>query len=216
MFKHNPKLNKLEQDNRLYQMPVPVIGLTGGIASGKSSVSQLLRSHGLSIIHADVLVKSIYQHKDIIESISDLAPTTAINGAIDFKKLREVFFSDTTIQTKIEKLIYSKMPEAFKQSYKTQPHAKQDFIIYDVPLLFEKNLAPLVDHKVCVWCPREMQIERLTKRDGITQELALKILDRQWDIDKKKSESDEIIDNSKTKTELEHSVSIFIKNLLGN
>tara|TARA_R110000868_G_scaffold298978_1_gene559204 strand:+ start:15062 stop:15712 length:651 start_codon:yes stop_codon:yes gene_type:complete len=216
LLKLNPTLNKLKQEDRLYQMPVPVIGLTGGIASGKSSVSQILRTHGLSIIDADLLVKSIYRQEDIIEHISALAPETITAGAIDFKKLREVFFSSTAIQSKIEKLIYAQMPSAFNQTYKTQLQSKQDFIIYDVPLLFEKKLAPLVDHKVCVWCPKEVQIARLIQRDGITHELALKMLDRQWDIDKKKSESDEIIDNSKTKTELNHSVSIFIKNLLSN
>ena len=216
MLKSNPKLCKLKQQDRLYQMPVPIIGLTGGIASGKSSVSALLRKSGIQIIDADQLVKSIYLKNEVIQSIGLIAPKAVDRSQIDFKILRELFFSDPNIQSQVEKLIYAQMPLAFEQAFETKIKDKQDFIIYDVPLLFEKNLAPLVDHKVCVWCPRETQIQRLMARDSINRALALKMLDRQWDIDKKKSECDEVIDNSKGKTELESSVTNFISNLLSN
>lgn len=201
-------------NERLYQMPVPIIGLTGGIATGKSSVSKILIENGIKIIDADALVKGIYRSNDVLNEIKQIAPT-AFNGEIlDFKKLRELFFSNKELQKNIETIIYRRMPDAFRFAYENDVKDKQNFIVYDVPLLFEKDLAPKVDVKVCVWCSREMQIERLIKRDGINRDLAEKILERQWPIEKKKEASDLLIDNSESLTSLKNNVNDLLANLL--
>lgn len=194
-------------------MPVPIVGLTGGVASGKSSVSALLKAAGLKIIDADALVKSIYQKEATINEVSKLVPNAVSNQIIDFKVLRESFFSNQELQAQIEKLIYSQMPQAFKLAYENDVKGKQDFIIYDVPLLFEKDLAARVDVKVCVWCEPQMQIARLLKRDHITEDLAQKMLARQWDINLKRDQSDIVIDNSKSMDELANSTSLFLESL---
>ena len=215
MIEINPYWNKLSQESRLYQMPVPIVGLTGGIASGKSSVSKILnQKYNIKIIDADRLVKSIYQKEQTLAEIAKLVPTAIHDSLIDFKKLREAFFSDSHLQSKIETLIYSQMPQAFTEEYKNNVEGQQNFIIYDVPLLFEKNLTPGIDVKVCVWCPRQTQIKRLMIRDGIDQELALKILDKQWDIDKKRDHSDLVIDNSSSEEAMNTAIQGFISKLL--
>lgn len=216
MIKISPKWNTLTIEKRLYHMPVPIIGLTGGIASGKSSVSKLLRDQGLRIIDADALVKQVYQTERAIQGIKALAPDTVVNGVVDFKKLRPLFFSNSELQAQIEKLIYAGMPEVFKRAFENEVKDYQDFIIYDVPLLFEKDLASRVDTKVCVYCDQKTQIERLLKRDSIDLELANKMLARQWDIEKKRQESDLVINNSETKTALEGAVKSFLGQLLAN
>lgn len=216
MIKINPKWNTLEASQRLYHMPVPIIGLTGGIASGKSSVSRLLRAQGIRIIDADALVKQVYQTERAIKGIEALAPDAVVNGSVDFKKLRPLFFSSNELQAQVEKLIYAGMPEVFKSAFENDINNHQDFIIYDVPLLFEKDLARRVDTKVCVYCDQRTQIERLLKRDSIDLELANKMLARQWDIEKKRSDSDLVIDNSKTETALESAVKLFLSELLAN
>lgn len=199
---------------RLYHITVPIIGLTGGVASGKSSVSKLLRQNGIIIIDADYLVKEVYKKPEVLHAIEAIAPSAFDQHVLDFKKLRAIFFSDTEIQAAIEKIIYAQMPAAFNEAYLLEIKEKQDFIVYDVPLLFEKNLAPFVDIKVCVWCSPEEQIRRVIKRDNIDEELAKKMLSRQLDINKKKEMSDIIIDNSKDLTALEGTVKKFIADLL--
>jgi len=212
--KIRPELISLSTSTRLYQMPVPVIGLTGGIATGKSTVSKILLKQGFAIIDADQLVKSIYQQIEVIQEIKAAHTKCIIDQEIDFKILREAFFNNPELQTKIEGIIYQRMPLAFKQAYQRQDSKKQNFIIYDVPLLFEKRLAPLVDLKVCVWSSSQQQIKRLMVRDGISEELCLKILTRQWDINKKRDQSDLVIMNDSSLEQLEHNVQSFISDLL--
>lgn len=209
-----PDLISLSVPSRLYQMPVPVIGLTGGIATGKSTVSKILLKQGFSIIDADQLVKSVYQKNEVISEIQAAHPECIVDQKIDFKILREAFFSNSQLQAKIESIIYQRMPQAFKEAYQKQDSKKQDFIIYDVPLLFEKKLAPFVDLKVCVWSSPEQQVKRLMDRDGISEELSLKILARQWDINKKRDQSDLVIMNDSKLEQLELNVQTFISDLL--
>ncbi len=205
--------NRLQVNDRLYHMPVPLVGLTGGIASGKSSVSRLLHDSGIKIIDADRLVKEIYQREDVIRDISKLAPTSVGDKGVDFKVLRQLFFSDSDLGARIEHIIYARIPQAFSNSYE-QIKGTQNFIIYDVPLLFEKNLADKVDCKVCVWCEPEVQLERLMKRDGIDAHLAQQMLARQWPIDRKKQLSDLVVDNSGTLEQLQQQVENLLSQLL--
>lgn len=195
-------------------MPIPIVGLTGGIASGKSTVSKLLRAQNFSIIDADQLVKTIYQQNEVIDEIQSLHPACVVDDKIDFKSLRAAFFSSQELQAKIEHIIYQRMPKAFNLAFQQQDINNQDFIIYDVPLLFEKNLAPLVDLKVCVWCSPQEQVQRLINRDGIDQELSQKILARQWDINKKRDHSDLVILNDSDLNQLESRVQSFSSDLL--
>src|SRR5690606_27905562 len=137
-----------------------------------------------------------------------------VDEVVDFKKLRPLFFSSSELQEQVEKLIYAGMSEVFKAAFESEIKGHQDFIIYDEPLLSEKDLATRVVTKVCVYCDHGTQIERLLKRDSIDLELANKMLARQWDIEKKRQESDLIIDNSKTETALEGAVKEFLDLLL--
>ena len=193
MKKLNSKWITKSQDSRLYNIPVPIIGLTGGIATGKTTVAQMFRDQGIPVIDADKLVKGIYAKKESFDFVSLHFLEAVVDNTIHFKTLRELAFKTPENQKKLEDFIYAQMPSAFKEAY--QAFGPHEFIVYDVPLLFEKNLYTKIDVSVCAYSPRAVQIERLVKRDQISIELAEKILTKQIDIEEKKSKSDLIIEN---------------------
>ncbi|MFL5785739.1 MAG: dephospho-CoA kinase, partial [Bacteriovoracaceae bacterium] len=127
--------NKLPAAKRMHHLTVPIVGLTGGIATGKSTVAKLLIDHGLPVINADLLVKSIYAHAETKEWIRLNYPDSMKGNEIDFKSLRENFFTAPAVKDEIEAYIYARMPDAFNLSYKNL--GRPSFVIYDVPLLFE-------------------------------------------------------------------------------
>jgi dephospho-CoA kinase len=196
----NPKWITKSNQTRLYELPIPIIGLTGGIATGKSTVANFLRNKNFPIIDADALVKKIYQKAEVKEFIKNNFPIAIQTDEINFKILRELAFKDKQNIQKIEECIYRFLPTEFKETYHT--FTNPNFIIYDVPLLFEKHLNLLVDTKICVYAPKEIQIERLMKRDHIERDVCLKILDNQMSIEDKKQLSDIVIKNDSTLDQL--------------
>lgn len=203
---------KLKQDQRLYGYDKPIIALTGGIATGKSTVTKLLEQKGIAIIDADQLVKSIYARQESKDFIKSHFPEAWIQDGIDFKKLRELVFSDAGIKKEVESFIYDRLPAAFKEATLKIQH--QDFYIYDVPLLFERGLETKVDLTILVYAPRKVQLARLIDRDGSKEEVGNKILDQQIDIEEKKLRSDLVINNSGTMTELATEVESLLLQIL--
>lgn len=198
----------LRNTPKLHGSPVPVVGLTGGIATGKSTVSKLLRKHGLTVIDADQLVKAVYTEKDTHDFLRQNCPEGIKGDEVNFPRLRERFFSNPELKKKIENFIYQRLPAAFLKSYEAA--GRPECVVYDVPLLFEKGLQDKVDLKVLVYAPRKIQLARVISRDKHETELAEKILDQQMDIEQKRSLSDVIIDNSQTEAELEIEVKNFV------
>jgi len=178
--------------NRLYNLKKRIIGLTGGIATGKSSFSDLIKKNDISLICADSLVREIYERQEAIDFIKDISIELIDKNEINFKKLRKLFFSTPEIKTNIENFIYSRLEESFLLKAKRLPSP----IIYDVPLLFEKKLQNQLDKTVLIYATEQQQIERLCKRDQIDKEFAKTILKNQLPIDEKKELADLVIDNT--------------------
>ncbi|GAB4015071.1 MAG: dephospho-CoA kinase [Bdellovibrio sp.] len=200
----------LSKENRLHQCELPIVAITGGIACGKSTVSKMIEDQGHLVIDADRLVKEIYQLRESKSFIQNIAPEAITQDTIDFKKLRSLFFSSSELKAKIESYIYSKLPEQFLSKVR---HSKASIVFYDVPLLFEKKLDPLVDHILCVYVPRNMQRDRVMARDKITAEEAEKILHQQLNIEDKISRSQTVIDNTSSLENTKNQVLEFLKNL---
>lgn len=191
---------QLTQDKRLSKLPVPVLGLTGGIATGKTTVSNYLKAQGHPLICADLLVKRIYQNKETFDFISEQFPLAITDKEIDFKKLRDIFFHQDQAQKKIEAYIYPRLSLEVQEEFKSL--GSPAYVFYDVPLLFEKEMASGVDLRILVYAPYELQLKRLLARDKNTEELAKQILSKQWPIEKKKDLSDFIIKNEGALDEL--------------
>ncbi len=200
----NKKYEKLSQDQRLYGLNIPIVAIAGGIATGKSTVTSILRQKGLFVIDADHLVKMIYQTEEAKKFIRDHFPEAWMKSEINFKKLRSIFFSDNKRKELVENFIYSKLPYSFKQE--VLKITNQDFCIYDVPLLFEKEIDKKVDVSVLIYAPEEVQIQRLTKRDHCSTEDAKKIISQQMGIEMKKDKADLIILNEGSQKELYQNV----------
>lgn len=197
--------------NRLYHIPVPIIGLTGGIATGKSTLANFFRKNDIPVIDADRLVKNIYQLPETKAFIKDNFPTTIIDDEIIFKKLREIAFQDETAKKLLEDFIYAHLPNEFKKAFVSFDDPK--FVVYDVPLLFEKKLNEFIDFSICVYAPKNIQIERLIARDHSTIDLAEKIINQQMDIEVKKNLCDFVINNIGSPEELDSAIEKFIKDI---
>ena len=202
MHKLKYVINKLDTSTRLHQCSVPIVAITGGIACGKSTVSKIISNTGHSIIDADQLVKKIYASNEMHQFLGKICPAVIKQGNIDFVELRSLFFSNQDLKESLEKFIYQKLPIVFLKEL-NQLQLKGEFVFYDVPLLFEKAMEHKVDTYALVYSPRELQLSRLLKRDQISKEQAEKILDTQWNIERKKDLCSLIIDNTSTLSELE-------------
>ena len=213
-MKINVGINRLSKNQRLYQLDVPVIGLTGGIATGKTTVSHKLQEEGFAVINADHLVKDIYALPETFEFIRSEFPDVIKNEQIQFPLLRQFVFANSENKVKIENFIYARLAQAFNAAFNKFDHPQM--IIYDVPLLFEKSLQPLFDMTVLVYAPREIQRTRLMKRDNVLEEMADTMLNSQMDIEEKKAKADFIIDNSKSESELAEEINRLLHKLQMN
>lgn len=210
-MKLQPQWNKLSPAKRLHHLEVPLIGLTGGIATGKSTVAKMLTEKGLSVINADHLVKEIYKRPETKEFVKTNYPQVFKSSEIDFRRLRELVFSAPVVKEEVEAFIYARMPEEFHSAY-TQI-GNPDLVVYDVPLLFEKLLDTVVDVKVLVYAPANIQKARLMERDGHEESMALTIMSSQIDIEEKRRKSDLVINNSGTLVELAEEVNQFLRQI---
>lgn len=186
--------------NRLYNSTIPIVGLTGGIATGKSTISRMLTNDGHFVICADDLIKEIYGQKQTIDFIEETVPNAVTAGTINFPILREAFFSKKEIKKKIENFLHQRLPELFKNKLEKTTAA---FAIYDIPLLFEKNLESYFDLVALVYAPREVQFERVKQRDQSPDQVIENILSEQLPIEEKKKKAQYIIDNSQDLVALE-------------
>lgn len=183
-----------------------IIGLTGGIASGKSTVSNILKSFGIKIADADVTAKEISEREDVIREMTEIFGKEILgeDGKLDRAKLKEMVFSDKNKLSALNKLIHPKVKEEFKKIKENA--AKNDIIIFDIPLLFESGMDKMCDKIILVFVDRETQIKRMFERDGLSEELAVKIIDAQMSLEEKMKKSDIHINNNGTLEELEKKV----------
>ncbi len=198
-------------DNRL------LLGVTGGIATGKSTVSKMLEELGSPIIDFDVLARVVVEPgKPAYEQIKAFfgEQVLAEDGAIDRKKLSDVVFQDMEKRKKLESFTHPQIGvEFFNQVTEITASDPNAIIQVAVPLLIEVNLQYLFHKILLVYTPRETQIERLVKRDGISEEEAGRILDAQFPIDEKVGFVDFVINNEKGLEETRRQVEDLWKNL---
>ena len=172
------------------------VGLTGGIASGKTTISDMFADLGVPVIDTDVISRNLLQpgelaYTQVCDHFGDsiLYP----NGRVNRAELRRIVFNDehqkSWLETMLHPLIYQRSHEAILQ------HARAAYVLVVVPLLFETNFQALVDRILVVDCPAETQIARLTQRDNIDEDLARKMLAQQLSNDERIARAHDLIDN---------------------
>ena len=169
------------------------LALTGSIASGKSTVASLLKLHGLQCIDADATA-----HEVLDDHPADIAALFGeeylLKGKVNRKKLGGLIFSNLEAKEKLEAFMHPKIRERILEKSQRFEKLKFPYLI-DIPLFFETN-AYDIKTSVVVYTPKEVQLDRLMKRNDLTQEESLQRIAAQMDIEEKKKRADFVIDNS--------------------
>ena len=185
-----------------------IVGLTGGIASGKSQVSKILKKLDYEIVDADIVAKKISEKSENIEEMKKIFGNDIVNsGVLDRKLIRERAFEDKTKLNELNNLLHPQVLEYFKnkkESLKEDTDGK--ILIFDVPLLFESHMDRLCDRIMVVSVNYDIQIKRIEVRDGISEELAKKMISSQMSLEDKISRADIVIENNGTLEDLEKRV----------
>lgn len=176
-----------------------VIGLTGGIASGKSTVSRYLKELGAYIIDADIIAREIVKpgkpaYREIVSCFGKeiLRP----DGEIDRARLGSMVFADPVARERLNQITHPRVKEAMEQELAQCKARGVRIAVLDVPLLYEAGMDKMADEVWVVWLPEPVQIERLISRDGLDEEAARMRVISQMPLDEKKKRGDVIIDNS--------------------
>lgn len=193
-----------------------IIGLTGGIASGKSTVSSIFKELGLKIIDADIVAKKLTETEKNKKEIASIFGEDVIDedGNLIRTKIRERAFENKELLNRLNLLIHPQVIDYFKNEKNNSD--KNEIVIFDVPLLFETKMNTLCDKVIVVGIPLEEQIKRVMLRDKIDEKLARKIIDKQLSLEYKVKNSDILIDNSKSLEDLKNETIKVYRNLKGN
>ena len=190
------------------------IGLTGGIASGKSAVAAEFSRLGIPIIDLDVLARALVQPgqpalADIVTRFGRgiLAP----DGTLDRRQLRERIFNHPADKQALEAILH---PAIRAEQQKLASQLGGPYLIHVVPLLVENRSQGLYDRILVVDCSRATQLARLVKRDGITPELAEQMLAAQADRDERIKIANDVLDNNGSVTELPGKIALLHRHYL--
>lgn len=186
------------------------IALTGGIATGKSTVASLLALNGMRVIDADTISHEILD--DSCEWVRENFGDEFIDGSrVDRAKLGTLVFSDKEAKKKLEDFLHPKIRAEIERRSKKQDSFKFPYLI-DIPLFFE-NGAYDIKESVVVYVPKDIQLERFMKRNGYSKEESLRRIESQMDIEEKKKRATWVIDNSKDLKHLQLECEEFIEKI---
>jgi len=193
-----------------------VIGLSGGIGSGKSTVSAMWRELGATVIDADAIVHELQAPgmPMVAELAREFGPGILdASGALDRKALGAIVFADESARLRLNQIVHPQVGAEFAKRLAAAIEAKARLIVLDIPLLFEgresgKGSAASrnVETTVAVWVPEAVQIERQIARDRCTREEALQRVRAQMPLDRKRELADHVIDNSGSLADTERQV----------
>jgi len=173
------------------------IGLTGGIGSGKSTVSRLFENLGVPIIDADIIARQLVEPGQ--PALTKLAETFGeaileADGSLNRAELRKRAFSNPEIKRQLDEIMH---PMVYKEIELAVAQSQSAYCIIVIPLLLETGKSHIVDRVLVVDCLPEIQLERVLDRDNINEEQAKAIIDSQINRDQRLACANDIIDNSK-------------------
>ena len=157
-----------------------IVGITGGIGSGKSTVSQVFKLLGTPVFEADVIAKKLIHSNSVIKTglvnlFGEDIYTT--EGCIDRKKLATKIFNDNIQLAKVNALIHPVVREEFKEWVKQQ---KTEYVIHEAAILFESGFYKMMDFTILVSAPEIQRIKWVMKRDNITEKQVKERIAKQW------------------------------------
>ncbi|MCD6280636.1 MAG: dephospho-CoA kinase [Deltaproteobacteria bacterium] len=182
-----------------------IAGLTGGIATGKSTVANIMAEAGAHVIDADRIAKDVVKKglpawKEITEYFGK--EILGSDGEIDRERLGDVVFGSKDKLEVLNKIVHPRVfEEMAREMEEVKQRAPDSIVILDIPLLIETGLHKLLSNVILVYAPERIQLARLMARDNIPKEAALKRIRSQMPMEQKKAFANYIIDNS---SEIEH------------
>jgi dephospho-CoA kinase len=177
---------------------VRVVGLTGGIASGKTTFADALRARAVPVVDADALARAaVAPGTPALGEISRaFGPgVLAADGTLDRKALAAAVFADPDARRRLEAITHPAVRRAMTEETARLAAAGHPLVFYDTPLLFEVGLERLLDSVVVVWAPPEVQRARLVARDRLSTDDAEARLAAQLPIDEKAARADIVVEN---------------------
>lgn len=192
-----------------------IMGLTGGIASGKSTVGRLLTLRGAKLVDADAVAREVVMPGEpALEAIASAFGQAVLNpdGSLNRPALGGIVFQDDDALRKLESITHPAIRETMRERIRTYADRDPDaLIVADVPLLYETKQEKLYEGIMVVYVPRETQLVRLMARNDLSREEAGRRIALQMDIEEKRRRADWVIDNSGSLEETERQVEQFWK-----
>lgn len=197
-----------------------VIGLTGGIGTGKSTVSRKLREKGYPVIDLDIISREVIAYSEVIDELVEnfgseiLEEQNAVSGkkCISRNKLRQTVFKDEKKVAVLNSIMHPPIIEEMRRQIKELGQSYETVFV-EVQLLFEAKLEKEFDMTVLVYADRKTQIERVLKRDGRSEGEVQEIINAQMSMDEKRKLSNYIIENNGNSEMLDLEIEKFIKKL---
>jgi len=189
------------------------IGLTGGIATGKSTVAASLVRRGARLVDADQIAREV-----VLPGSPTLAEVALRfgqdilqeDGTLDRKKLGSIVFADSARRKELESILHPAIRAIMRERmHQYETETPERLVVVDIPLLYESGLEHMVSEVMVVYVPRELQLKRLMERDKLNSEQAEIRLNAQMDIESKKMRADHVIDNSGTLEQTEQQLDRF-------
>jgi len=196
----------IEAANTSVVRPSIVIGLTGGIGSGKTAVANLFAALGVPIVDADELAREVVMpgqpaHDEIVQAFG--AGILMPSGEIDRRRLRERVFADSDARKRLEAMVH---PRVYAEMERRLDALDGPYAIVVIPLLIETGGIDRVDRVLVVDTAKDLQIARVSQRDNTTRSAVEKILHAQADRQTRLESADDVIDNNSSKIHLERKV----------
>jgi dephospho-CoA kinase len=180
-----------------------VLGLTGGIGSGKSTVASIFEELGAEVIDADLLAREIVEPgqpalADIVQSFG--ADILRPDGQLDREKLAAIVFSDAAALGRLNAITHPRIHERMQAEVEAR-RPRAGLLILDIPLLFESARRDMVERVIVAWVDPQTQLDRLRERDRVTETEARRRIAAQMSLEKKKDLADEVVDNTGTRAQ---------------
>jgi len=185
------------------------VGLTGGIASGKSTVAKILRQQGAAIVDADMLSREVVApgHEGWNEIVATFgSEVLQPDQNLDRQKLRTLIFNNPDARKRLEAIIHPRVRALAEQRIREHGAAGYAVVVYEVPLLFEGDLQLWLRPVILVACHVDIQRQRLQQRDGLDAAAAQKHIDAQMSLEEKRKLADYVIENDGSLADLESQV----------